>query len=132
MIDDRITPFGVKYEMDKTVKLQDDFNYLTNPSKLPIAYEAAIDQVKRRRKLAKDLERKFNEITKRLQMEKKEHVKFKDLYGKVLPISFIPNLLEISINFSQPSLSKELNLPEFEEKSNLSPEKCEFNDNSEF
>ena len=77
---------------EKLINLEECFNQLKNPSKFPMAYESALEEIKRRMIFNYKIREFFKKIEKFVNNEIELRKKFKSEYGIYLPIESFPCL----------------------------------------
>ena len=77
---------------EKTMDLEQCFEQLKNPSKFPMAYESALDEIKRRLIFNYKIKNYFKKLEKFVENETNLRRQFKSTYGKYLPIDSFPFL----------------------------------------
>ena len=77
---------------EKTIDLEQCFEQLKNPSKFPMAYESALEEIKRRIVFNYKIKNYFIKLEKIVEKESNLRRQFKTMYGKYLPIESFPFL----------------------------------------
>ena len=77
---------------EKTIDLEQCFEQLKNPSKFPMAYESALEEIKRRFIFNYKIKNYFKKLEKFVENETNLRRQFKSTYGKYLPIESFPFL----------------------------------------
>ena len=77
---------------DKIIKLEESFNTLKNPAMFPTAYEAALEEIKRRMIFNYKIKKFFETVEKFVNNESKTRVQFRSIHGKYLPSDLFPFL----------------------------------------
>ena len=77
---------------EKIINLEECFNQLKNPSKFPLAYESALDEIKRRIIFNYRIKNYFQKIGNFVKKEIDLRKQFKSIHGIYLPIESFPCL----------------------------------------
>ena len=85
----------------KMINLEECFNQLKNPSKFPMAYESALEEIKRRIVFNYKIKYMFKKIEKFIKNENDIRKKFKSVHGIYLPVESFPCLkyYELKVKF---------------------------------
>ena len=93
-INKNLNEIGDKFSQikEKLINLEECFNQLKNPSKFPMAYESALEEIKRRMLFNYKIKELFKKIGKFVSGEMDLRKKFKSEYGIYLPTESFPCL----------------------------------------
>ena len=85
----------------KMINLEECFNQLKNPSKFPMAYESALEEIKRRIVFNYKIKYMFKKIENFIKNENDIRKKFKSVHGIYLPVESFPCLkyYELKVKF---------------------------------
>ena len=85
----------------KMINLEECFNQLKNPSKFPMAYESALEEIKRRIVFNYKIKSMFKKIENFIKNENDIRKKFKSVHGIYLPVESFPCLkyYELKVKF---------------------------------